>query len=729
MNSLTRVFTILFALAVSVFGQTALTSGVPAPFTLTGNFAVLENGSHGFVIAAPSDPFELTIGVVIAPSVAIVAVYARCGVDVGGANNNNPVYDTMAFTNLVGTANLFLAQPAGTASGKCFVALERNGTGGDPAATGGRMTVTIHPFPSGPQIAVSSLGSIYLAGQPAGTNFGNLSAPSNSPAQATISLTSGQGISVAASGQVNVTAPEGNNGMTSLVAAFGLSKIRAPANGLLGVFVGDSINSATTPMGFNFSSGDLVNTQTLYPMLQQVFYIGNGATSYGQTRVFVVPTGATRLFLASIAGGFSSSGSFVATVSAAAIPAPPPPANPLIVPSLADLFLLDQPIGTEVAAAGSGFAGAIVPLSSPLQVPIDLTAGQNVSIRGFLSISAGNGEGLDAKSGLSGLPELAGLAGVFVGNTVDPAATPATLSPNTSTVTLAPKLQQSFYIGNGLTTTGQQRNFTVPSGATRLFLAAPSGGFGASGVSPAVVTLDTANAPAISTGGIVNNGGFATGAVAAGSMVAIFGSNFGPLTGANALPLPSKLGGTQVFFDATPAPLFFVSPGQLVAQVPFEMYGSSQALVTVVNNGVFSLAQQVTLTSFAPGIFTTGAGDPVITDYNTGKLVSETASASRGDTLILWATGLGPTLLDPDTGSPAPNAASSTLLPMQVTLKNAASGTQVSAPVAYAGLAPGFIALDQINVQIPANTPTGTTILTLASPSLAAAKPVTIGIQ
>jgi uncharacterized protein (TIGR03437 family) len=44
-------------------------------------------------------------------------------------------------------------------------------------------------------------------------------------------------------------------------------------------------------------------------------------------------------------------------------------------------------------------------------------------------------------------------------------------------------------------------------------------------------------------------------------------------------------------------------------------------------------------------------------------------------------------------------------------------------------LSPGFIALDQINVTIPQNAPTGTVILTLGSPSLAAATPVTIGIQ
>jgi hypothetical protein len=43
--------------------------------------------------------------------------------------------------------------------------------------------------------------------------------------------------------------------------------------------------------------------------------------------------------------------------------------------------------------------------------------------------------------------------------------------------------------------------------------------------------------------------------------------------------------------------------------------------------------------------------------------------------------------------------------------------------------APGFIGLDQINVQIPQTAPTGTVIVLLQSPSLSAANPLTIGIQ
>ena len=112
----------------------------------------------------------------------------------------------------------------------------------------------------------------------------------------------------------------------------------------------------------------------------------------------------------------------------------------------------------------------------------------------------------------------------------------------------------------------------------------------------------------------------------------------------------------------------------MVAQVPMEMYGFTKALVTPVNNGIAGIAQMVDTAPFAAGIFTTGTGDPVIIDNNTGQLVSPSAPASIGDVLIIWATGLGPTLLDPPTGHPAPETASPALLPIRMTLKSASTG-------------------------------------------------------
>lgn len=195
------------------------------------------------------------------------------------------------------------------------------------------------------------------------------------------------------------------------------------------------------------------------------------------------------------------------------------------------------------------------------------------------------------------------------------------------------------------------------------------------------------------------------------------------------VPLPTALGNTQVFFDTYAAPLFYVSPTQIVAQVPYEVYGSTKAMVTVVVNGVASLGQTVGLQPVSAGIFTTGAGEPVIIDNNTGARVSASAPATRGDTLIIWATGLGPTAFDPPTGNPAPAIASSTLVPISVNLKSAATGTQITVPAQYAGLAPNFVGLDQVNLQLPANALTGSVILQMVNGSNILGNQVVIGIQ
>ena len=228
--------------------------------------------------------------------------------------------------------------------------------------------------------------------------MGNLSAPSNSPPQVPISLSPGQGLSILAAGQIGGLPPEGGGrgvaattnktaGGVGGTGAFGLSDAIVLQNALIGVFVGDTIDSTHTPVSVG---GDIENVQTIYPLLQQVFYVGNGMTPLGQTRVIVVPAGATRLFLASAAGGFNSSGSFIASVSSATIPPVTSSTNPITVASSADLYFADQPNGTGVVAS-NGFASALAPYSTPIRVPLSLTPGQTLHIR---SSALGPGLGL-----------------------------------------------------------------------------------------------------------------------------------------------------------------------------------------------------------------------------------------------------------------------------------------------------------------------------------------------
>src|SRR6185436_8287658 len=90
--------------------------------------------------------------------------------------------------------------------------------------------------------------------------------------------------------------------------------------------------------------------------------------------------------------------------------------------------------------------------------------------------------------------------------------------------------------------------------------------------------------PRISSGGVVNGASFAPAPVpvAPGSIISIFGINLAPsIATADRVPLPTDLASTSVRINGTLAPLFFVSPGQINAQLPFEVAsGQATAVVT-----------------------------------------------------------------------------------------------------------------------------------------------------
>ena len=91
-------------------------------------------------------------------------------------------------------------------------------------------------------------------------------------------------------------------------------------------------------------------------------------------------------------------------------------------------------------------------------------------------------------------------------------------------------------------------------------------------------------APVLDQRGLLN--GFtklpAPATVGRGGILDINGFNLGPPEGAtaSALPLPATLGGMQVTINGRPAPLFSVTPGRIVAQVPWDAaLGMAQVVV------------------------------------------------------------------------------------------------------------------------------------------------------
>jgi len=201
--------------------------------------------------------------------------------------------------------------------------------------------------------------------------------------------------------------------------------------------------------------------------------------------------------------------------------------------------------------------------------------------------------------------------------------------------------------------------------------------------------------PQISSGGIVNAASF-TAPIAPGSLATIFGTNFlsGNAIGASATPLPPTLGNVSVSVNGRAAPLLYVGGNQINFQVPYETPTGTANVVVTANNAASNTAQ-VNVVAAAPGIFVYGSNDAVIqnSDYS---INGSGSPAKPGSYVIIYATGggqVGPAVATgaAAAGSPLSNNA----LPVSVSIGGK------PAAVAFAGMAPGFVGLLQINAQVP----------------------------
>jgi uncharacterized protein (TIGR03437 family) len=197
--------------------------------------------------------------------------------------------------------------------------------------------------------------------------------------------------------------------------------------------------------------------------------------------------------------------------------------------------------------------------------------------------------------------------------------------------------------------------------------------------------------------------------VAAGALVSIFGENMGPETpaGAAALPLPAELAGVQVMIGGYPAPLVYVSAGQINCQVPWELAGQAGAAVVVRNGDAVSAALQLSLVAAAPGIFTRSIGGQLqAAALNADDSPNAPSAPARpGQAVQVFATGQGAVANPPATGAPAASSPFSETPAAPVVMIG-----DKQAAVAFSGLAPGLVGVWQVNVVIPADAPLGSAV-------------------
>ena len=242
-------------------------------------------------------------------------------------------------------------------------------------------------------------------------------------------------------------------------------------------------------------------------------------------------------------------------------------------------------------------------------------------------------------------------------------------------------------------------------------------------------------APTLPANSVVNGASFRpatdpNGAIAPGAIVAIFGTDLASDTLlAGGVPLPTTLGETSVTFDDVAAPLFFVSGTQINAQVPFElMAGAGRVTVQVKRGSEASAAQPIALAAVSPGIFTLnqqGTGPGAILHAEDFQPVSETAPARPGEFLLIFCTGLGPVQPEVQSGEVAPN-----IPPLAETISRPLVNIAgIAAAVTFSGLAPGFVGLYQMNVQVPAGVPSGTQSVEIIINNVPGSAEVTIAVE
>jgi uncharacterized protein (TIGR03437 family) len=344
------------------------------------------------------------------------------------------------------------------------------------------------------------------------------------------------------------------------------------------------------------------------------------------------------------------------------------------------VYIADSGNNRIVQLTAAGTASTFAKIDGPLAVAVD--ASGNIVVADTTQIWTLASDGT-ASSLIGGLTSPSGLAFASDGSLLiaDTGANVIRQLDTSGVLTVIAGTGSAGLSGDGGLALAAQLNAPggVAMGANGTILIADSGNNRIRALTPSDVAPDTA---AIS---ITNAASLATGPIAPGEIVTVFGTGFDPAN-------------TQLLFNGQPSTIFYTSATQMNGLAPASLAANSNAGLSIVVDGATLAGSLVPVVVAAPGIFTVSGGTGQAAANNQdGSLNSASNPAGRGSVVSLYATGLGI-----DTGSVIVNIAG------------------YDAPILYAGPAPGFPGLMQVNAQIPGGfLPPGiqTVLLTVAGAS------------
>jgi uncharacterized protein (TIGR03437 family) len=194
----------------------------------------------------------------------------------------------------------------------------------------------------------------------------------------------------------------------------------------------------------------------------------------------------------------------------------------------------------------------------------------------------------------------------------------------------------------------------------------------------------------------------------------------------------TTIGGVEVLFNGIPAPMIYAGATQISAVVPYEMASVANPSVWINFEGQTSNAYQLSLAAAAPGLFAqnaSGSGPGAILNQD-NSLNGPDHAAAKGSIVQMFLTGEGQTSPQGISGKitdatlPPPQVTPAPLQPIQVWINGQ------PAVYTYAGEAPGMVGgVMQLNVQIPANAPSGALAMAVSIGGNMSQSGITVSVQ
>ena len=256
---------------------------------------------------------------------------------------------------------------------------------------------------------------------------------------------------------------------------------------------------------------------------------------------------------------------------------------------------------------------------------------------------------------------------------------------------------------------------------------------------PVDLEIVAAGPPVVDFQGVLDNAIFAPGdTIARGDIVAVKGQQLSMLPGAlgTAPPLSTQVADTQVLLNGVQIPIFYSSYGQINCQIPTDAPTGTATLQVKRTDGQAGNLVTVAIGPRAPRLLRFNLGDfGAIVNARDGSYPlpvgaipgSNTHPASAGDTLIIYAIGLGDTNPFVATGAAAPSSPLARVTGTASVNFGGGIGGALAIPD-FVGLSPTSAGLYQVNVVIPQGVPKGNLYLTLDFGD-STSNPVQIAIQ